>query len=604
VPVILVHGYFGEPADMAYFEQNLNYSRPVYSLDYAPGDCTLFFGGGCAKGDIKGYASTLSFYVDEVLRNEKARKVDLVVHSMGGLVSRWYAEMIGSQKVRNLVMLGTPNHGSELFYERYRIFLPPLIPLIPLIDVGLGKAGKQMTPHSVFLNRLNLMENGQESINGNVNYWLIGGNRSHLPRKWVLPGEDDGWVSMDSLAITNTNVNGPRKYHLDHGELKENSEVLAYIEGILQGNLPLQPATPETLGKAATENTLQEISLIRGTARQGEENRHNTVLDSVYRAVFTLAFPAGEINFSLITPKGDVLDNSSPFYNSSAYLQTFDIQAPSTGNWTLIVRGHNVSANGTEYSIFTFVETETTLFAGLQKYELLPGEEFYISANFSSPLPVTGASVAAEINLPDGNVTSVALYDDGNHNDSLPDDGLYSNIFSETLRGEYGVTVKAEGNVNGENVTREAYLSFTVDIYPDLATTSINLNYSNRTKEINISATIANLRNSTADNALILFYDGPPGGLESVLLGSATMNFTGLEEKNISFSWDNPSPGIHEVFVMASPYSPFTEEDYSNNQMSDVILVPETSSKPGGSPLIFKKPPSNIFCPPGLCSFF
>ncbi len=41
------------------------------------------------------------------------RRLDIVAHSMGGLVSRWFIEMDrGNEVVRKLVMLGTPNAGS------------------------------------------------------------------------------------------------------------------------------------------------------------------------------------------------------------------------------------------------------------------------------------------------------------------------------------------------------------------------------------------------------------------------------------------------------------------------------------------------------------
>jgi pimeloyl-ACP methyl ester carboxylesterase len=41
------------------------------------------------------------------------KQLDVIAHSMGGLVSRWYVEQLGGNKVvRRLVMLGTPNGGS------------------------------------------------------------------------------------------------------------------------------------------------------------------------------------------------------------------------------------------------------------------------------------------------------------------------------------------------------------------------------------------------------------------------------------------------------------------------------------------------------------
>ena len=51
--------------------------------------------------------------VDEAILKSYASKVDLVAHSMGGLVSRGYIERLGhADTVRKLVMVGTPNEGA------------------------------------------------------------------------------------------------------------------------------------------------------------------------------------------------------------------------------------------------------------------------------------------------------------------------------------------------------------------------------------------------------------------------------------------------------------------------------------------------------------
>ncbi|MFH1320224.1 MAG: CHAP domain-containing protein [Bacteroidota bacterium] len=43
-------------------------------------------------------------------------EVDIVAHSMGGLVTRWYIEGMDRSDIRKFVMLGTPNHGSAKAY--------------------------------------------------------------------------------------------------------------------------------------------------------------------------------------------------------------------------------------------------------------------------------------------------------------------------------------------------------------------------------------------------------------------------------------------------------------------------------------------------------
>ena len=48
----------------------------------------------------------------ERLRQERARRIMLVAHSMGGLVARAALAQAGTERVRRVVLLGTPNFGS------------------------------------------------------------------------------------------------------------------------------------------------------------------------------------------------------------------------------------------------------------------------------------------------------------------------------------------------------------------------------------------------------------------------------------------------------------------------------------------------------------
>ncbi|SCL71251.1 lipase family alpha/beta hydrolase [Micromonospora chersina] len=64
-------------------------------------------------GDIRESARALSSYVDQVRAATGAAKVDLVTHSEGGLVSRWYVKFLGgADKVDRYVSLGSPQQGT------------------------------------------------------------------------------------------------------------------------------------------------------------------------------------------------------------------------------------------------------------------------------------------------------------------------------------------------------------------------------------------------------------------------------------------------------------------------------------------------------------
>src|SRR6185295_3716346 len=68
------------------------------------------------------------------IANEPAGEVLLVAHSMGGLVSR-AAMKAGGQKVKRLIMLGTPNYGSFVPIQALRAIYP-IIRKIALLDLG------------------------------------------------------------------------------------------------------------------------------------------------------------------------------------------------------------------------------------------------------------------------------------------------------------------------------------------------------------------------------------------------------------------------------------------------------------------------------------
>jgi triacylglycerol esterase/lipase EstA (alpha/beta hydrolase family) len=112
--VILVHGTFEDMSDnwQALSPRLVNNGYCVFALNYGS------FGGSgqvgiYATGEIAHSAEELCAFVDQVLAATHARKVDLVGHSQGGMMPRYYLRFLGgAAKVHTLVGLGCTVGGS------------------------------------------------------------------------------------------------------------------------------------------------------------------------------------------------------------------------------------------------------------------------------------------------------------------------------------------------------------------------------------------------------------------------------------------------------------------------------------------------------------
>jgi triacylglycerol esterase/lipase EstA (alpha/beta hydrolase family) len=164
-PVVLVHGTFGNMTDswQALSPLLANNGYCVFALNYggAEGDQIQ------ATGPIETSAAQLSSFVNQVLAATHARKVDIVGHSQGGMMPRYYLKFLGgAPKVGTLVGLAPSNHGTNL------LGLTELLSAFPggsSSDIAGCEACSQQITGSAFLQHLNA---GGDTVTG-VKYTVI-----------------------------------------------------------------------------------------------------------------------------------------------------------------------------------------------------------------------------------------------------------------------------------------------------------------------------------------------------------------------------------------------------------------------------------------------
>jgi hypothetical protein len=219
-----------------------------------------------------------------IIEREKVKNIDIIAHSMGGLVARTYIEcgdfglkLYDQSKpvpARRLIMLGTPNHGVlknvlDNYYEGLNklkslsdykpiglLDLPKL--QIDLISIILKKkyigifSEQELITNSIFLNILNYgkkypgkEDKKRELLNPDVHYVTIAGiaplefdalknmisvSLDLLLEKYSKGEGSDGFIRADSVYLTEAD----QYYFLwsDHSGLRTKKEVFQMVKDI------------------------------------------------------------------------------------------------------------------------------------------------------------------------------------------------------------------------------------------------------------------------------------------------------------------------------------------------------------------------------------
>ncbi|MFJ9891017.1 esterase/lipase family protein [Streptomyces sp. NPDC091287] len=105
-PVVLLHGFIDNRSVFVVLRRTLTRHghRHLEALNYSP-----------LTRDIRTAAELLGRHVEEICERTGHSRVDVVGHSLGGLIARYYVQRLGGdRRVRTLVTLGTPHGGTAV----------------------------------------------------------------------------------------------------------------------------------------------------------------------------------------------------------------------------------------------------------------------------------------------------------------------------------------------------------------------------------------------------------------------------------------------------------------------------------------------------------
>lgn len=133
-PVLIIHGFLGTRGSMYMLERRL----------VADGFVVVSFNLGTLNTrDIRRSAFLIHRKIERILAQTPSQKIDILGHSMGGLIGLYYVKKLGGHtRVRKLLMMGTPIRGTWTA-------------LAGIVTLGLWSTSSwQLLPRSRFLDEL------------------------------------------------------------------------------------------------------------------------------------------------------------------------------------------------------------------------------------------------------------------------------------------------------------------------------------------------------------------------------------------------------------------------------------------------------------------
>ncbi|MBT3304716.1 alpha/beta hydrolase [Candidatus Woesearchaeota archaeon] len=132
--------------------------------------------------EVEEYTQNLNEIINVVLNCTGAEQVDVITHSMGGIVVRQYLKTINNKTINTVVMLGTPNKGGLYNVGKSTNWF---------IKEGESKINVdvlQLSENHEFMQELN----SENETFPHINYYTIAGN---------FDGKGDGIVLEESVKL-------------------------------------------------------------------------------------------------------------------------------------------------------------------------------------------------------------------------------------------------------------------------------------------------------------------------------------------------------------------------------------------------------------------
>lgn len=458
-PVVLVHGFVSNANAWAAYTADGGFLAALGLRGYAVGDSQaagVMQTGDLAQPTLRTHtiaenAAILKHYIAGVKQRTGAEQVDVVAHSMGGLIARYYIDRLMAERdVAQLLMLGTPHGGSACaeLPAALGFYLPAALELQPAYM------------REVF-NRQIVRRQGVPM------YQLAGnliGDRFQAPCTTV---PSDLIVDRSSSAA----IGAPMiELPVLHTSLPLSKEVFtSFVARHLQTAADRFFAAPDSPPPAAAAEPVQFTQLTSGQIAAGARQAITIDLDRVAVASFALYDPTRSLDVEVRGASGrrivlrPAVDGTIVVDDPAALVQLgYGFNNPAPGAWTVTLAATAATPPaGAPYALSTQVVGGARLHAGVQHMLTKLQEPVVVSASLElADQPLADVALAATVRAPDGSTQQHGLAGAGAEKRAT---------WIPSQPGLHSVSVTASGRAaDGTIVQRVAFLAFEVQPSPEV----------------------------------------------------------------------------------------------------------------------------------------
>lgn len=484
-PVVLAHGLWADYTSWDGYDKFLYKAHSMSWHSYPVGkDSSNGVMNTGEKGSLKQTytiqqnSAELGKQIEFVQKNLNAWHLDIVAHSMGGLISRYYIYNTmkyvpdGKPTIQHLVMLGTPNMGSPCANLIHRTIAPFGTTVNALAQLDKGYVAR--------FNKTILHGRGTRLSN------LIG---TIVPQTCISPTNGDGVVEWTSAVWTLTDVRFVSEIHTKlTDEPYFRSFVLKRLAISRLGDHSPDKSYKklEGSGNYQNENGVQFVNAgwNRNESVKDDEEPQDFVINagkqislsakqsseieipvsSAGNSGVTIVAPSN-VSATLIDEKGVVVGKSAAnSAEAKADFRSIPISKPMNAAWKLKLENTGTTEAGVIVSAWTNTNPNQVSFIVIAGKPTASGQVPLQAKITENGSPVKNVKVTAMLSE---TTNEIAFFDDGLHNDGTANDGIYGATTEKLTNEDYVVQAKAE--VKGQ--TMLAVTSFTLGAIKSVAKT-------------------------------------------------------------------------------------------------------------------------------------
>lgn len=464
-PVVMVHGFISNWETWTSYLGINGYLSSIGEPGFAVGDGQVpgilntgeMFNPVARTNTMGQNAEILKQYIAGVKQKTGAEMVDLVVHSMGGMISRYYIDRVMQERdVAQLIMLGSPMGGSDcaVLPAALGFFLPASIEI------------RQSYMSGVF--------NQQITHRRGIEIFDLGGTA--ILDAFKSPCTDvpnDAVVSFGSInAITLQSS----KIETIHNNLTFSDQAFQdFVKPLLQRPVDTFLSAPDPAPATPTESPLEFTRVYTSHVDAGGSTELTINIDTgLSGASFALYDASRSVTTVVRGASGNVIElnpETNGFLQiddpSSLFYLGYGFANPRPGPWKITVQAtEDTPATGTDFAISVYFVGGAKLEATSNTLVPQPNEKVELNANLTlngQPLEIKAAQ--AEIKDADRNIETL----------NFPSGQNISTTWTPRNAGTYAVDIIVTGLApDGSNIERTDFL--TIEVQPNPSNGQITFN--------------------------------------------------------------------------------------------------------------------------------